>query len=157
MAEKPFATGRCACGAVAYALGRAPMITHCCHCRQCQRETGASFALNAMIERSELSVTGPVTEHRRPSGSGKGITAAICPACATTLWTVYGVSGDAFAWVRVGTLDDPNLCPPSVHIFTEFRQPWLTLPGDVPSYPAFYPPREVWSPDAMARRKAALG
>ena len=42
--------GGCTCRAVRYRLSSRPLFVHCCHCRWCQRETGASFALNAMIE-----------------------------------------------------------------------------------------------------------
>ena len=42
--------GGCTCGAVRYRMTSGPLIVHCCHCRWCQRETGAAFALNAMIE-----------------------------------------------------------------------------------------------------------
>ena len=39
--------GMCTCGAVRYRITSKPLFVHCCHCRWCQRETGASFALNA--------------------------------------------------------------------------------------------------------------
>jgi hypothetical protein len=42
--------GRCACGAVRYRLVSEPMFVHCCHCQDCQRETGSAFVLNALIE-----------------------------------------------------------------------------------------------------------
>jgi hypothetical protein len=42
--------GGCDCRAVRYRMLSAPLFVHCCHCRWCQRESGASFALNAMIE-----------------------------------------------------------------------------------------------------------
>ena len=42
--------GGCDCRAVRYRMTTRPLFVHCCHCRWCQRETGASFALNAMIE-----------------------------------------------------------------------------------------------------------
>ena len=45
--------GGCTCGTVRYRMTSAPMFVHCCHCRWCQRETGASFALNAMIDDSQ--------------------------------------------------------------------------------------------------------
>lgn len=37
-------------GPVRYRMRTAPLFVNCCHCLWCQRETGASFALNAMIE-----------------------------------------------------------------------------------------------------------
>src|SRR5262249_32449818 len=42
--------GGCDCHAVRYRMTSAPLFVHCCHCRWCQRESGSSFALNAMIE-----------------------------------------------------------------------------------------------------------
>ncbi len=42
--------GGCTCRAVRYRMTSRPLFVNCCHCRWCQRETGASFALNAMIE-----------------------------------------------------------------------------------------------------------
>jgi hypothetical protein len=42
--------GGCTCGAVRFRMTSGPIFVHCCHCRWCQRESGASFALNAMIE-----------------------------------------------------------------------------------------------------------
>ena len=42
--------GGCTCRAIRYRMTAAPLFVHCCHCRWCQRETGASFALHAMIE-----------------------------------------------------------------------------------------------------------
>ena len=52
--------GGCTCKAVRYRMNRAPLFVHCCHCRWCQRESGSSFALNALIESSLLVVlSGP--------------------------------------------------------------------------------------------------
>jgi hypothetical protein len=42
--------GGCDSRHVCYRMTSRPMFVHCCHCRWCQRETGASFALNTMIE-----------------------------------------------------------------------------------------------------------
>jgi hypothetical protein len=42
--------GGCACGALRYRLTSAPMFVHCCHCRDCQRQTGSAFVINALIE-----------------------------------------------------------------------------------------------------------
>ena len=42
--------GGCDCRRVRYRMMTAPLFVHCCHCRWCQRESGAAFALNAMIE-----------------------------------------------------------------------------------------------------------
>ena len=49
--------GGCTCRNVRYRMVTRPLFVHCCHCRWCQRETGASFALNALIEADRVVVT----------------------------------------------------------------------------------------------------
>ncbi len=148
--------GRCTCGQVSYRLTEAPLITHCCHCTWCQRESGSAFALNAMIETDRLEVRGPVEMVATPSASGKGQEIARCPACKVALYSHYAGAGRALAFVRVGTLDDPAACPPDVHIFTATKLPWLVLPEGARVYTNYYRSAEVWSPEALARRRAAL-
>src|SRR5882672_10217979 len=52
------AEGACTCRQVRYRVETAPLFVHCCHCRWCQRESGASFALNAMIEADRVTELG---------------------------------------------------------------------------------------------------
>ena len=73
------------------------------------------------------------------------------------LWSHYPQSGDALAFVRVGTLDNPNLTPPDVHIFTSTKQDWVVLPDDARAFQEFYNPAEVWSDQSRARFRAARG
>ena len=42
--------GGCSCGAVRYRLTSEPLFTHCCHCLNCQRQTGIAFVINLLIE-----------------------------------------------------------------------------------------------------------
>jgi len=116
--------GGCDCRAVRYALHDAPLIVHCCHCRWCQRESGAAFALNALIEADRMELLEGVPEVvPTPSASGKGQRISRCPVCRIALWSNYAGAGEALRFVRVGTLDDPDACPPDIHIFTESKQP----------------------------------
>ncbi|MEQ9315090.1 MAG: hypothetical protein RLN72_04505, partial [Henriciella sp.] len=71
------------------------------------------------------------------------------------LWSHYSV-GRPVSFVRAGTLDNPNTCPPDVHIFTSTRQDWVTLPEGARVFAEYYSPPEVWRPDARLRWKAAL-
>ena len=148
--------GGCNCGAVRYRLLAPPMFTHCCHCTWCQRETGSAFALNAMIERDRLDVTGAVVMERLPSASGKGQEIARCPVCRVAVFSHYAGAGRALAFVRVGTLDTPAACPPDVHIFTATKQPWVVFPAGAKVFEEYYKSAEVWTPAALERRRAAL-
>lgn len=54
--------GGCTCRFVRYRMTARPLFVHCCHCRWCQRETGASFALNALIEADRVQLLQGKTE-----------------------------------------------------------------------------------------------
>lgn len=150
--------GGCTCGNVRYRMTERPLCVHCCHCRWCQRETGASFALNAMIEADRVELLSGAPEViLTPSLSGKGQKISRCPNCRIAVWSNYAGSGDKFRFVRVGTLDTPDLLPPDVHIFTMSRQPWVLLPPNVPAVDEFYDREEIWSAASLSRWRAARG
>jgi len=132
-----------------------PLFVHCCHCRWCQRESGASFALNAMIEADRVQLLqGEIEIVDTPSNSGKGQKVSRCPRCRVAVWSNYAGGGDAIRFVRVGTLDAPGLLPPDVHIFTASKQPWVVLPPDTPAAAEYYKASELWPKESLERRAA---
>ena len=150
--------GGCACGAVRFRMESAPLFVHCCHCHWCQRESGASFALNAMIEADRVTVLqGEPVPVPTPSNSGKGQTIWRCPECHVALWSNYAGAGDKIDFVRVGTLDEAHRLPPDIHIFTASKQPWVVLPEGQPAVEAYYSRKEYWPQDSLARREILFG
>jgi hypothetical protein len=149
--------GGCTCRRVRFRIETRPLFVHCCHCRWCQRESGAAFALNAMIESDRVTVTGDHPELiNTPSASGQGQQIARCPTCRVAVWSHYAGPGPAVRFVRVGTLDTPDLVPPDIHIFTASRQPWVVIPATMRSVPQYYDREQVWPADSLARRQAIL-
>ncbi|HET7260570.1 MAG TPA: GFA family protein [Casimicrobiaceae bacterium] len=156
MADFPI-DGGCDCRAVRYRIESAPLFVHCCHCRWCQRESGSAFALNAMIESDRVTDLGKAPELvDTPSASGAGQIIARCPTCRVALWSHYAGAGSRVKFVRVGTLDDPDLLPPDIHIFTSSKQPWVVLPAGTPAVPAYYDRNDHWPQASLARRRAML-
>lgn len=152
------AEGHCTCDAVRYRIDVAPIIVHACHCNWCQRETGSAFACNALIERDWLDVMqgeNALEEIATPSASGKGQRIVRCRHCRVALWSHYPGGGNAIAFVRVGTFENPGAFPPDAHIYTSTKLPWLELPADVAAYAEFYDPKAVWSDEQRARYRAA--
>ena len=129
--------GGCDCKHIRYRMESMPLIVHCCHCRWCQRESGSAFAVNALIEHDRLTHLGaePDLIHT-PSESGRGQLFARCPKCKVAIWSDYG--HQLLRFVRLGTLDQPHLCPPEVHIYTASKQPWFVLPDGIPVKEGFY-------------------
>ena len=149
--------GGCDCRAVRYRMDSPPLFVHCCHCRWCQRESGASFALNAMIEADRITNLGVEPEViDTPSESGLGQKIARCPICRVAVWSNYAGAGPVVRFVRVGTLDSPDLLPPDIHIFTKTNQPWLQLPRGTPDVLEYYERGEYWPPESLARRQSIL-
>ena len=149
--------GGCTCRAVRYQMISAPLFVHCCHCRWCQRETGASFALNALIEADRVIVLkGEPEVVATPSNSGKGQKIVRCPTCRIALWSNYAGAGDLLRFVRVGTLDDPDRLPPDIHIFTASKQPWVVLPQGTPAVAEYYDRDRYWPEESLERRRILL-
>jgi hypothetical protein len=149
--------GGCDCRAVRYRLESAPLFVHCCHCRWCQRESGAAFALNALIESQRLTLlSGPPEATATPSASGRGQQIWRCSRCRLALWSHYAGAGARLSFVRVGTLDDPDQFPPDIHIFTASKQPWVQLPAGVPAVAEYYDRKRYWPEASLARRDAMM-
>jgi hypothetical protein len=148
--------GGCSCGQIRYRLTASPLITHCCHCLNCQRQTGSAFAINMLIEADRMEIV--AGEPRRVDAPrDDGSTQAIyrCPVCQVAVYSEY--SRPDVRFVRAGTLDDPSRVAPDVHIFTRSKRDWIALPDAVPAYDVYYDPDVVWSPESRARIAALDG
>lgn len=149
--------GGCDCRFLRYRMETRPLFVHCCHCRWCQRESGASFALNAMIEADRVTNLGGELEIvDTPSASGKGQLIARCPRCKVAVWSNYAGAGPVVKFVRVGTLDNPDALPPDIHIFTASKQPWVVIPPGQAAVPEYYDREKHWPAESIERRKALL-
>lgn len=130
-------SGKCGCGAVSYKVSGTPVIQGNCHCRHCQRMTGAAYSATLFFTAGAIEVQG---ETRTFAGAGEsGATAVVfCPNCGTQLLsrptTMQGLEG-----VRAGTLDDPGLYKPAGDIFTRSAAPWDHMDPSIPKFEE-YPP-----------------
>jgi len=146
--------GGCSCGAVRYRLLSQPLFVHCCHCLDCQRQTGSAFVLNALIEADRVErLAGEPEPVSMPTDSGRPHDVYRCPKCRVAVWSDYGRRG-VMLFVRVGTLDDPSALTPDVHIYTRSKLPWITLPDDVPAFEVYYDMKALWPAESLKRREA---
>jgi hypothetical protein len=133
------------------------MFVHCCHCRDCQRQTGSAFVLNALIETDRIALLSGAPEPVAvPTDSGQPHYIHRCPTCRTAVWSEYGGRAK-LRFVRVGTLDDPASLPPGVHIYTRSKLPWIALPAGIPVFDAYYDSKAVWPAASLERRRAIFG
>jgi len=140
---------------VRYRLTDEPLFVHCCHCLNCQRQTGSAFVINLLIESDRVEVvsgTPQPVEVPRDDGSTQRIYR--CPICQVAVFSNYGHPG--FRFVRAGTLDDPSSVAPDVHIFTRSKLGWVTLPESVPAFEVYYDSKTLWPAASLERREAVM-
>jgi hypothetical protein len=146
--------GGCACGAVRYRLTSDPLFVHCCHCLNCQRQTGSAFVINLLIEadRVELLAGDPQpVDVPRDDGSQQRIYR--CPDCQVAVFSEYGRPEVRF--VRAGTLDEPTGVTPDVHIYTRSKVGWITLP-DAAAFEDYYDSKTLWPAESLERLQAVF-
>jgi hypothetical protein len=147
--------GGCACGALRYRLASEPMFIHCCHCLNCQRQTGSAFVINLLIEADRVQIlTGTTREVDVPRDDGSMQRIFRCPHCQVAVFSEYGSRKVRF--VRGGTLDDPTDITPDVHIFTRSKVGWLTLPQGAPAFEVYYDSEKLWPAESLRRLEAVL-
>jgi hypothetical protein len=132
------------------------MFVHCCHCLDCQKQTGGAFAINALIEADRVElVKGEPYGLTMPTESGRPHIIYRYPQCQVALWSIYG-GRHQLRFVRVSTLDEPHAIVPDVHIFTRSKVPWVTLPPGARAFEIYYDMGKEWPAESVARRRAAL-
>jgi hypothetical protein len=142
--------GGCACGDVRYRLTSDPLFVHCCHCLNCQRQTGSAFVINVLIETDRVELrAGEPKPVAVPRSGGKRQTIWRCPTCQVAVFSRYTSPGIRF--VRAGTLDDPASVEPDVHIFTRSKLPWVALPATVPAFAVYYDTKTLWPAASLDR------
>ena len=149
--------GGCACGGVRYRLTSEPLFTHCCHCLNCQRQTGSAFVINLLIEadRVQLLAGEPVAVPVPRDDAGKRKQKIFrCPTCQVAVFSQY--TRRAVLFVRAGTLDEPSWVAPDVHIFTRSKLSWVTLPESVPAFEVYYDMKKLWPQESLERLDAVM-
>lgn len=149
--------GGCACGEVRYRLTAPPMFVHCCHCLNCQRQTGSAFVINILIEAAQVKLLrGAPVGVPVPRDNNQLHSIFRCPQCQTAVWSEYSGRAEVL-FVRAGTLDDPARAAPNVHIYTRSKLSWVSLPPGVPAFAEYYDAGKLWPAASLARRKALFG
>ena len=145
--------GGCACGAVRYRLTSEPLFVHCCHCLNCQRQTGSAFVVNLLVEAARVEVVqGEPQPSDAPRDDGSAQRIFRCPGCRVAVYSEYG--WPELRFVRGGTLDEPAAVTPDVHIYTRSKLPWVTLPEGAAAFEGYYDSRALWPAASLERLDA---
>jgi len=124
--------GSCLCGKIQYEV-RGPLGPAVyCHCSQCRKASGSSFATNASISVDQFRITRGA-ELLREHESSEGAKRCFCSECGSPIIKRYESSPDSVR-LRLGTLDSDPGAKPVAHIFVGSKAPWVELTDDLPQH-----------------------
>jgi hypothetical protein len=131
------------------------MFIHCCHCLNCQRQTGSAFVINLLIEADRLELlAGEPQAVDVPRDDGSAQRVYRCPDCQVAVFSEYGRPQVKF--IRAGTLDRPSEVEPDVHIYTRSKLPWVKLPDAAPAFDVYYDSKKLWPAESLERLRAVM-
>ncbi|MEZ5654291.1 MAG: GFA family protein [Sphingobium sp.] len=121
-------TGSCLCGACSYSSNAEPIDIRACHCKLCQKATGAPMYARVRVPLDQTQITGPVGWYNSSPELERGF----CPKCGTSLFSKRASAN--MIGLCMGSLDNPDRFQPSAHIWVSKKQAWLRLADDLPCY-----------------------
>ena len=121
---------QCHCGSLRATTSGDPLLVNMCHCKACQRRTGALAGNGAAFAKAQVRIEGPSKVFEREGQSGRKVRFYFCPNCGTSLYWDADARPDWYL-LAVGAFADPEFPPPSVSIFEKSKHAWTQLPDGV--------------------------
>lgn len=121
----PFAGG-CSCGAIRYECTARPLFSWNCHCRDCQRASGAAYCPVMYVPKTALTITGPAARYASlHAESGRLVSRGLCGDCGSNLFILADLVPD-LQGLWAGSLDDPDIFRPQINVWTRSAPVWST-------------------------------
>lgn len=120
----------CSCGSLRADTTGEPIIVAACHCRACQRRTGAPFGVTVLFPKEQVRIDGPSKAYVRDGQEGRKVRFHFCPDCGTTVFWHADLAPEAIG-VALGAFADPALPEPTVSIWEEAKHPWIAFPHEL--------------------------
>ena len=133
MSSQSVIEGGCLCGAVRWRATGEPLYAYHCHCRMCQRQSGAAFLTGVTFP---FDAVNWLREEPRLYQSSENAKRGYCARCGS--WISWQWSEEKIS-MTAGSFDHPEDINPNFHVFTESQVPWLNVDDALPRYTR-YPP-----------------
>jgi hypothetical protein len=132
-------TGSCLCGAIKYEVNGEPVRTAVCHCDDCRKATGSSYATNFFFKEEDIVVTeGTPKEFQHKSDAGNTMTKQFCGDCGSQLFGI-GSGSPGVKHIKAGTLDNVGDLKPAISVFTARKHPFTVLDPDIEQFETMRP------------------
>lgn len=126
--------GGCLCGQLRFRVAARAIDTGYCHCRMCQRNSGAPVVAWTTFPKDSFSWTAgsPSTYVSSPT-----VRREFCGKCGSYL--IFRREDSPEISINTASLDDPASFRPAMHIFAESRIPWFRTDDNLPTYEGYGP------------------
>ena len=121
--------GGCLCGKVRYSAEADPAFVGVCHCKNCQRFSGTAFASVVGLPKPALKLQGELKTFTDRGDSGKAMLRRFCPECGSSVVDEAEAMPN-MVMILIGTLDDASWGKPTMEIYLDSAQPWVSLGGE---------------------------
>jgi hypothetical protein len=122
-------TATCRCGQLQATCTGEPVRISVCHCLNCQKRSGSSFAAQARWPDQQVAITGAFNTWTHVGESGASATFRFCPDCGSTVfYTAEGLPG--LTAVAIGAFADPDFPPPIYSVYEGRKHAWVAIIGD---------------------------
>jgi hypothetical protein len=116
----------CQCGQLGARCEGEPLRVSVCHCLDCQKRSGASFAAQARFAASHVAIAGESRSWSRTGDEGSTATFHSCPVCSSTVFYLSDAHPDVIA-VPVGAFADPAFPPPVYSVYEGRKHAWVAI------------------------------
>ena len=141
MTTEPFATGGCLCGAVRIVASAPPIAMAQCHCRDCQRVSGAGHTSNARFDAASVEITGKTASYAVRADSGNTFMRHFCPTCGSRVFALSS-GRPGMIILAAGAFDDSSWFSPQVVLYGRSRPDWDTASQSIPQFEGMPPARQ---------------
>ncbi|MBX5105038.1 GFA family protein [Rhizobium lentis] len=121
---------QCHCGSLRAKTSGDPLTVSICHCRDCQRRTGAVAGSGAIFAKAEVTIEGDRKIFERDAAQGRKVRFHFCPNRGTSLY-FEGDFNPELCVIAAGAFADPAFPPPLVSVYEESRHDRVQLPQGV--------------------------
>lgn len=126
--------GHCLCGQVSYSSNADPLATMICHCKNCQRQSGAAYSVNVVVPAATVTTKGKLKSFVDQADSGNTVERQFCPDCGSPIFSMPSGNAD-IAIIKGGTLNDTSSLQPGGEVWCDSAQAWVKPIVEAPRFP----------------------
>jgi hypothetical protein len=128
-------TGSCLCGSIRYTVSAPVTDLRACHCTNCQKSSGASGTVNAVLPSAAFKLTqGTPKRFDSKADSGRILYRYFCGDCGSPIYSQRATNPDIVV-VRAGSFDSGEGMKITTHIWTKSALPWSTIDPTAKQFP----------------------